>query len=209
MCWFFALTSIVLTCKAGSLSSAKQTAVGWSKRSTDGNRRFSKHHCYAYIVHFLGTLAAAHCAAAVAKFPFCEKQSRVRFVHGLCIVDTPWTWIWAGSENPCLEAACRTQYWGKIKPFFSVACIFSQEAAGEWDNEMPCRWWYIKLNFWSLHIYYIPISSVPSALTFFCLRLKFMQNILRKFTGSGSGIVIPLRASSHFFLPFIQRGSAI
>lgn len=143
---------MVLICEAGSLSSAKQTAVGWTKRITDGNRRFCKHHGYAYTV-LLGTLAAAHCAAGVAKFPFCEKQSRVRFVDGLCAVDASWTGIWMGSENPCLEAACRSQYWRKIKPFFSVAGIFSLEAAGEWDHEVLCRGYYIKLNCWSLHIY--------------------------------------------------------
>ena len=117
------MTSIAIICRVGSLSSAKQTAVSWTKRSTDGNGRFSKHRGCVYAV-LLGTLAVAHCAADAARFSFCEKQSRVRFVPGLCVVDThtvdtPQTGMWKNSGNPCLETACRNQHWGKIKHFLS------------------------------------------------------------------------------------------
>lgn len=130
------LTSIANICRVGSLSSAKQTAVHWTKRSTDGNGRFSKHRRCVYAVLLLRILPAAHCAAGVARFPFCEKQSRVRFGPGLYVVDThtvnaPRTGMWTNSGNPCLETACRNQHWGKIKHFFSNVYVLPRSRSAE------------------------------------------------------------------------------
>lgn len=149
-----ALTSLAMIFRVGSLNSAKQAAVSWTKRSNDGNIRLSKHH---------GCVCASSQKEAVAffpglaRFPCSHKQSRVRVMPRLFIVDlysvyTPYTGMWTKSGNPCLETACRNQHWGKTKHFFSAVYLLKKQQVLQDNRVLGKGCWIRPSFFWPLYL---------------------------------------------------------